>query len=170
MPCSSTALFLHWCYEEISLLLSKIEMATYVVLPTIGYRLSAIGYRLSAYHSQLDFYSNVWKLKCFKKRNLDISCLKVICSLDSGLGYLLFTLFLRWEGLLSTVRKTSLQFLDAFSHLYKRVCPSVRPSIRRSVCPSVHHTRVETMQKNRFWPKLRAVRARTHLMPCIRPC
>ena len=38
-------------------------------------------------------------------------------------------------------------FLDAFSHLYKRVCPSirrsVRPSIRRSVGPSVHHTRVE---------------------------
>ena len=24
------------------------------------------------------------------------------------------------------------QFLDAFSHLYKRVCPSVRRSVRRS--------------------------------------
>ena len=28
-------------------------------------------------------------------------------------------------------------FLDASSHLYKRVCPSVRPSVRRSVGPSV---------------------------------
>ena len=30
-------------------------------------------------------------------------------------------------------------FLDAFPHLYKRVCPSVGPSVR----PSVGHTRVE---------------------------
>ena len=29
--------------------------------------------------------------------------------------------------------------LDAFSHLYKRVCPSVRRSVRRSVRPSVTH-------------------------------
>ena len=28
-------------------------------------------------------------------------------------------------------------FLDASSHLYKRVCPSVRPSVGRSVRPSV---------------------------------
>ena len=38
--------------------------------------------------------------------------------------------------------KTSLSrygFLDAFSHLYKRVCLSVRPSVR----PSIGHTRVE---------------------------
>ena len=28
-------------------------------------------------------------------------------------------------------------FLDAPSHLYKRVCPYVRPSVRRSVGPSV---------------------------------
>ena len=28
-------------------------------------------------------------------------------------------------------------FLDASSHLYKRVCPSVRRSVRRSVGPSV---------------------------------
>ena len=37
-------------------------------------------------------------------------------------------------------------FLDAFSHLYKRVCPSVRrsvrPSVRRSVRPSVGPSRV----------------------------
>ena len=73
-------------------------------------------------------------------------------------------------------------FLDALSHLYKRVCPSVRQSVcpsvrlllRRSIHPSVRrsvgHTRVETMQKCRFRPKLLSVRARTHLMPCIRPC
>ena len=34
------------------------------------------------------------------------------------------------------------QFLGAAKHLYKRVCPSVRPSVRRSVTPS--HFR-------RFW-------------------
>ena len=43
--------------------------------------------------------------------------------------------------------KLSLRFLDAFSHLYKRVCPSV--------CPSVGHTRVEIVFKSRFVPKLR---------------
>ena len=61
-------------------------------------------------------------------------------------------------------------FLDAFLHLYKRVCPSVGPSVRPSVRPSVGHTRVETMQKCCFWPKLLSVQAWTHLMPCIRPC
>ena len=38
---------------------------------------------------------------------------------------------------------SSLKFLDAFSHLNKRVCPSVGPSVGRSVGPSVRHTRVE---------------------------
>ena len=47
---------------------------------------------------------------------------------------------------------------------------SVRRSVRRSVCPSVGHTRVETMKKCCFWPKLPSVRAKLHLMPCIRPC
>ena len=28
-------------------------------------------------------------------------------------------------------------FLDATTHLYKRLCPSVGPSVGRSVCPSV---------------------------------
>ena len=50
------------------------------------------------------------------------------------------------------------------------VRPSVGPSVRPSVRRSVGHTRVEILQKCRFWPKLLAVRARTHLMPCIRPC
>ena len=27
--------------------------------------------------------------------------------------------------------------IDAFSHVSKRVCPSVRPSVRPSVCPDV---------------------------------
>jgi len=66
------------------------------------------------------------------------------------------------------------RLLDAFSHLYKRVCPSVGPSVRPSVRPSIRwsvgHTQVETLQNHRFWPNLPAVRARTHLMPCIRPC
>ena len=46
--------------------------------------------------------------------------------------------------------------------------PSVRASVRVSICPSVSHTRVETKQKSLFWPKLLSVRARTHLMPCFR--
>ena len=49
------------------------------------------------------------------------------------------------------------------------VLPSVHWSIRRSVCPSVGHTRVEILQKCCFRPKLLAVQSRTHLMPCIRP-
>ena len=54
-----------------------------------------------------------------------------------------------------TLKKNS--FLDAFSHLYKRVCPSVGPSVRRSVRRSVGHTRVEIPQKCCFRPKLLAV-------------
>ena len=46
----------------------------------------------------------------------------------------------------------------------------VRPSLRPSVRPSVGHARVETTLKCRFWTKLLRARARTHLMPCIRPC
>jgi len=61
-------------------------------------------------------------------------------------------------------------FLDAFSHLYKRVCPSVGRSVGWSVGWSVRHARVETMQKSHFLLKLLPVQTRTHLMPCIRPC
>ena len=41
------------------------------------------------------------------------------------------------------------RFLDAFSHLYKRVCLSVGPSVRPSVRPSVH-TRVEFLWNEIF--------------------
>ena len=60
-----------------------------------------------------------------------------------------------------------MNFLDASSHLYKRLCPSVRRSVRPSVRRS--HTSWNPAKKP-FWPKLLAVRAWTHLMPCIRPC
>ena len=40
-------------------------------------------------------------------------------------------------------KKVKRSFLDAFMHLYKRVCLFVRPSICRSFGPSVGHTRVE---------------------------
>ena len=53
-------------------------------------------------------------------------------------------------------------FLDAFSHLYKRVCPSVRRSVRRSVRPSVRpsvgHTRVEFLRNG---PKSNKIASRT---------
>ena len=51
----------------------------------------------------------------------------------------------------SYFRMRAASFLDAFSHLYKRVCPSVvpsvGPSVRRSVGLSVGHTRVEIKEK-----------------------
>ena len=45
-----------------------------------------------------------------------------------------------------------MEFLDAFSHLYKRVCPSVCLSVRGSVCPSVSikKTRSDTRHKMRL--------------------
>ena len=49
-------------------------------------------------------------------------------------------------------------FLDASSHLYKRVCPSVRrsvrPSVRRSVRPSVRPS-VRRSVRNPFFPNSR---------------
>ena len=39
----------------------------------------------------------------------------------------------------SALDHSGVVFLDAFSHLYKRVCLSVGPSVRRSVGPSVTH-------------------------------
>ena len=72
----------------------------------------------------------------------------------------------RWACLTLGKASVSQIFLDAFAHLYKRLCPSVGRSVGRSV----RHARVETMQKSRFWPKSLPVPARTHLMPCIRPC
>ena len=71
-------------------------------------------------------------------------------------------------------------FLDAFSHLYKRVCPSVRPSVRWSVGPSVTHElnfwEMGEIEQNSIRNKkvchlkddsktsTRAVRQRTHLL------
>ena len=43
-----------------------------------------------------------------------------------------------------------IHFLDAFSHLYNRVCPSVHPS----VCRSVRHTQVEIMQNGQNLNKI----------------
>ena len=39
-------------------------------------------------------------------------------------------------------------FLDASSHLYMRVCPSVGPSVRPSVGPSVRLKRILEISKN----------------------
>ena len=47
---------------------------------------------------------------------------------------------------------------------------SIRGCVRPSVGRSVGRTRVEILQKCHFRPKLLAVRAWTHLMPCIQPC
>jgi len=52
-------------------------------------------------------------------------------------------------------------FLDAFSHLYKRVCPSVRPSVSHELKPcksAVFDQNYCQYQRERI------------LWPCIRPC
>ena len=46
---------------------------------------------------------------------------------------------------------TKKDILDAFSHLYKRVCPSVCRSVRRSVRPSVRPS-VRQSVRNHFAP------------------
>ena len=54
-------------------------------------------------------------------------CTNILCTIDDDVRHKLYILdFLPRYGEL---------FLDATSHLYKRSCPSVRPSVRRSVCP-----------------------------------
>ena len=59
-------------------------------------------------------------------------------------------------------RSTFFEFLDASSHLYKRVCLSACRSVRPSVCPSVSPSLVI------FEGEKYAYEA--HLAPCIRPC
>ena len=39
-------------------------------------------------------------------------------------------------------------FLDAISHLYKRVCPSVRPSVRRSVTHELKSRKIAVFDQN----------------------
>ena len=56
-----------------------------------------------------------------------------------------------WFGQMVSLSMISPLFLDAFSHLYKKVCPCISPSIHLSVGRS--HW-VEIMQKYRFWQKL----------------
>ena len=50
-------------------------------------------------------------------------------------------------------------FLDASSHLYKRVCPSVGPSVR----PLVRNAFVKIAENG-------VMQGEAHLMSCIRPC
>ena len=59
-------------------------------------------------------------------------------NLGRGIHFLLVRKIKMWNLI-----QSYLIFLDAFSHLYKRVCLSVGPSVRPSVRPSVCHTRVE---------------------------
>ena len=64
-----------------------------------------------------------------------------------------------------------LSLLDAFSHLYKRICPSVGPSVHPSVCPSVRRTVVWKSQGQRckYWATCLSIRsfARTaHSFAC----
>ena len=54
-----------------------------------------------------------------------------------------------------------LSFLDAFSHLYKRVCPSVGWSVRLYVRWSVGHTQVEFLKNLIFRLKWNKIELRT---------
>ena len=60
------------------------------------------------------------------------------------------------------------QFLDASSHLYKRVCPSVGPSVRWSVGLSVRHAFVKNKGNENFWANKCQGRF-TRLTRCISP-
>lgn len=62
------------------------------------------------------------------------------------------------EGVASGIKQQYLCFLDAYSHLYKRVCPSTRmsvhPSVRPYVCPfplalKQNHRKPPEMAQNR---------------------
>ena len=43
--------------------------------------------------------------------------------------------------------KVSSEFLDAFSHLYERVCPFVSPSIRQSVTHDLKSSKIAILTK-----------------------
>ena len=75
----------------------------------------------------------------------DLFALSFLCHTSRDrLGLITFLLLLFSSLLFSSLHFfLLLDFLDAFSHLYRRVCPSVGQSIRPSVGRSVHHTRVE---------------------------
>ena len=60
------------------------------------------------------------------------------------------------QVLVRELRELCYQFLDAFSHLYKRVCPSVGRLVGRSVRPSVHRSVTHEL-KSRIWPILSEV-------------
>ena len=69
-------------------------------------------------------------LPCFPAK-ISINPLNKVLEHDSKLNLLLLTIFL---------------FLVADTHLYKRLCPSVRPLVRSSVWPSVRPS-ISTSQK-----------------------
>ena len=58
------------------------------------------------------------------------------------------TTFRGWSGLDFNFALFHLPFFGDEKHLYKRVCPSVRPSLRRSVTPS-HFRRFSSDSKHR---------------------
>ena len=63
------------------------------------------------------------------------------CGLDFTCTLILFLLFLSLPSFsLTYCRLLSSFFLDAYSHLYKRVCPSVGPSVGPLVRPLVRNT------------------------------
>ena len=67
---------------------------------------------------------------CFRADFFKVKCVKVS---QYNLILLLVDHFYSFE---EDENRYLWRFLDAFSHLYKRVCPSVGPSVGRSVRPS----------------------------------
>ena len=60
-----------------------------------------------------------------------------------------------------------IDFLDAFSHLYKRVCPSVRRSVGPSVGPLVRQSRFrKNVEKSREWARRRICCTAGYLFLC----
>ena len=62
------------------------------------------------------------------------------------------------------------QFLDAFSHLYKRVCPSVRPSVGPSVTHELKPCKSAVFDQNNYqYERERILWSYISLLPLFAP-
>ena len=101
-------------------------------------------YRLGHW-AELYFLPRNWAKKCLRSlRSIraEISEIRVFCCWCIRYSALLFLILFPFPGSLATpscfcLSAFVVQFLDAPSHLYMRLCPSVRRSVDPSVRPSV---------------------------------
>ena len=84
------------------------------------------------------------------------SCNNQLCKI-----YFIFT----FQYLIHIKKIKEFIFLDAFSHLYKRVRPSVRRSVRASVTHELKPCKSTVFDQNYYQYQRERI-----LWPCIRPC